>query len=251
MIYMKYFIILILITVSTIGHSQKLLTGIMTYQTSYYTASNQGTSWKSTLYFRGNETLIEEVIAGKPTEKIAGVTSIYPKLPQSVLHYKNTCTIQLISRIPAEVEMVIVDDTLKPINWKVHPDTRKVGQFVCHKATGVVKGRTYTAWFAPSIAVSTGPWKFHGLPGLILEAEDDTGEVKFLFESLTIPAPDNIEIKAPVPIDKQKRMSAAEHKKYTAQKFESLRKMLESKPTDDGVQITIEIGKPRGIELDN
>ena len=248
---MKYFLISALVAMSTIGYAQHALTGAMSYQTTVRMTEGQSQSWKTTLLFRGNESLVEEEQKGKPTQKVAGNSFIYPKLSQSVLHYKNTSTKQLISRVPAEVEMVIVDDTLKPISWKVYADTKKIGQFTCQKATGIVKGRTYTAWFTPSIAVSTGPWKFHGLPGLILEAEDNTGEVTFLFESLTIPAPVDAVIKAPEPIDKQKRLSAAAYKKYVSQKFETLRKMLESQPTADGVEIKVEIGKPYGIELDN
>ncbi len=248
---MKYLKITALLAISTIGHAQHALNGAVSYQTTVYFLEGQSQSWKTTLLFRGYESLIEEEQKGKPTQKVAGNSFIYPKLAQSVLHYKNTSTKQLVSRLPANQEMVIVDDTLKPIRWKVYPDTKKIGQFICQKAVGLVKGRTYTAWFSPSIAVSTGPWKFHGLPGLILEAEDDTGEVKFLFESIKIPAPDNAVIKEPELIEKQKRMSAADYKKYVALKFEMLRKMIESKPTADGVEVKVELGKGRGIELDN
>lgn len=34
-------------------------------------------------------------------------------------------------------------------------------------ATTQFRGLTYTAWFALDIPINEGPWKFHGLPGLI------------------------------------------------------------------------------------
>lgn len=35
---------------------------------------------------------------------------------------------------------------------------------------------TYTSWYAPEIALNKGPWKFNGLPGLILKVEDSKGD---------------------------------------------------------------------------
>ena len=34
------------------------------------------------------------------------------------------------------------------------------------------RGRTYKAWYTMEIEIEEGPWKFHGLPGLIVEIAD-------------------------------------------------------------------------------
>jgi GLPGLI family protein len=64
--------------------------------------------------------------------------------------------------------------------WELLPDTMTILSYPCRKAVCRFKGRTYEAWFAPDIPRSEGPWKLHGLPGLILKAADSRGE--YLFE---------------------------------------------------------------------
>ncbi|WP_297063293.1 GLPGLI family protein, partial [uncultured Duncaniella sp.] len=38
------------------------------------------------------------------------------------------------------------------------------------------RGRNWTAWYTEEIPITDGPWKFGGLPGLILKVEDDKKE---------------------------------------------------------------------------
>lgn len=78
----------------------------------------------------------------------------------------------------------IFNDTIPIIDWAISEDTKMIGEFKCQKAIGVLAGRKYEAWFSLDLAISAGPWKLSGLPGLILEATDSKQQVKFLFASL-------------------------------------------------------------------
>lgn len=73
----------------------------------------------------------------------------------------------------------LIKEALENINWKIEKETQKILGYTCQKATGICKGRTYTAWFTTDIPASFGPWKLHGLPGLILEAYDASQRIKF------------------------------------------------------------------------
>lgn len=56
--------------------------------------------------------------------------------------------------------------------WTLHTETQTVIGYKCQRATCRFRGRDFEAWFAPSIPVKRGPWKFQGLPGLILKVYD-------------------------------------------------------------------------------
>ncbi len=67
---------------------------------------------------------------------------------------------------------MLVSDLYPDLNWVITTETKKIAGFRCAKATTTYRGRTWLAWFTTDIAVSYGPWKLLGLPGLILEAYD-------------------------------------------------------------------------------
>jgi GLPGLI family protein len=73
------------------------------------------------------------------------------------------------------------------LKWKIFKDKKIIGNIQCQKAMTKFRGRSFTAWFAPSIPIHDGPWKLNGCPGLILEAYDDTDEVVFLFSGIKYP----------------------------------------------------------------
>lgn len=59
-----------------------------------------------------------------------------------------------------------------PQQWTLHSETKTILEHRCQKATCHWRGRDFVAWFAPDIPVKRGPWRFNGLPGLILKLYD-------------------------------------------------------------------------------
>jgi GLPGLI family protein len=57
-------------------------------------------------------------------------------------------------------------------NWHIETDTALIQGKKCQLATVEYKGRKYNAWFTNEIPISEGPYKFGGLPGLIVKIED-------------------------------------------------------------------------------
>ncbi|RZL68476.1 MAG: GLPGLI family protein [Pedobacter sp.] len=78
----------------------------------------------------------------------------------------------------------LVEEQAPKINWKITKDTTSFSGVKCQKATTYFKGRNWIAWFAPELPFQSGPWKLNGLPGLIVEANDERNEVKFQFAGI-------------------------------------------------------------------
>src|SRR6218665_1026576 len=76
----------------------------------------------------------------------------------------------------------------RKMKWDISPQTSDFNGSKVQKATVNFGGRIWTAWFAPEIKISDGPYKLSGFPGLILKLEDDKGDYKFNFvKKISIP----------------------------------------------------------------
>ena len=72
------------------------------------------------------------------------------------------------------------DEPFSEIDWVIAEDSAKtILDYQCIMATADYHGRKWTVWFTPEIPIQDGPWKFCGLPGLIMEASELSGQHSF------------------------------------------------------------------------
>ncbi|WCM42524.1 GLPGLI family protein [Flavobacterium sp. CBA20B-1] len=96
-----------------------------------------------------------------------------------------------VDHIANKIEMIkdvqkrnfLVTDELNYM-WNITNETKKIQNYTCYKATTSFRGNTFEAWFTPDIPINAGPWKWYGLPGLILEATDTDKSVVFKIEKM-------------------------------------------------------------------
>ncbi|MDE5685756.1 MAG: GLPGLI family protein [Paramuribaculum sp.] len=72
------------------------------------------------------------------------------------------------------------EETPGQLQWTIGDVSKEILGYECIAAETDYHGRHWTVWFAPEIPIQNGPWKFDGLPGLILEAECDGGLYRFI-----------------------------------------------------------------------
>lgn len=86
--------------------------------------------------------------------------------------YPEGKTISLESIPPHQYE--VTEDTEIPA-WNMVEGHDSVCGYLCQKANGKFRGKTWNVLYAEDIPTAAGPWKLQGLPGLIAYAADDEG----------------------------------------------------------------------------
>ncbi len=115
-----------------------------------------------------NTEAIKNGLATAPIfQGIVPPVEVYRNYPEN----KNTVTYRTFANGPT---FLYTEDKIK-FEWKILPGTKKYLTYTCQKAITTFRGRNYEAWFTSEIPFSEGPFKFTGLPGLILQIQDTKG----------------------------------------------------------------------------
>ena len=85
-------------------------------------------------------------------------------------------------RMPMQTGVLLYQQDVPSFNWTFTEEVDTILGYACAKAIAPFAGREYTAWFSMEIPLPFGPYKFGGLPGLILKVQDN--ESQYIWEAM-------------------------------------------------------------------
>lgn len=168
------------------------------------------------LSFNKEESIFEEE---EKVDAISGATDSWGSNFSRGKQYKNIKENQLVQTQEFYGKRFLVKDELQNIDWKMESESKKIGQYMCFKATASVPTKELTwfsfswgdlssesdsaevqmteveAWYTLQIPLKHGPAEFGGLPGLILEVS--AGDTTILCSQISINPKNSFDIEAP------------------------------------------------------
>lgn len=143
-----------------------------------------------------------------------------------------------------------IKDQLYSPKWTLIKEFKTIGEYKCQKATTTFRGRKYIAWFCVEIPVNFGPWKLNGLPGLILEIEDDLRIIHMIAKSIVINSAENFDFSCKSIPKSGMQLSMKEYIVLKDKEGEEIRKFILSKQNrDTDIQFSDDPVKRSGFEL--
>lgn len=213
----------------------------------FYEAYRGGILLNSTLkvnlsqsIFEVDDKMIEEKTETSSDKNGNPVTTFHkkPKENRIVVKNFNDDSLTILETGYNASNFFYIEEKFPSFDWKIENETKEILSYQCKKATMTFRGRNYTAWFAPKIPISDGPWKFSGLPGLILEVTDDNGKIKIEANKIVLNTENtDTSFKA----DKEyPKVSWKEYIKIIDKDFSNQIKALKSKASEMGGEIELD-----------
>ena len=111
----------------------------------------------------------------------------------SVGDVKGGTDVQIFKNWPRAGRMTMIDnmmdwfevvDAVPDFGWVVTDEWKELLGYRVRRAECSFRGRDYVAWFAPELPLSEGPWKFCGLPGLVMHVYDTDCQYVYLLTGI-------------------------------------------------------------------
>ncbi|EHG22741.1 hypothetical protein HMPREF9332_01239 [Alloprevotella rava F0323] len=110
--------------------------------------------------------------------------NVHALVGETFMAYPKVGELTQVVNLDAAGVFQYVED-IPDFKWKILSKSKVIMGYNCQCATTTFRGRDYEAWFTADIPLSCGPWKFHGLPGLILEVADVKNEFHFTVNGIS------------------------------------------------------------------
>ncbi|WP_339756906.1 GLPGLI family protein [Algoriphagus aquimarinus] len=198
---------------------------------------------------------VESLGGGPATASSGGATIMISAGNQDKLLYKNVAEQNYIEEEDLMGKGFLVKDSLRNYDWELTGESKKIGDYTCQKAiySRIVDSKVFsmgkeemeaskdtvnvTAWFTMQIPVSHGPDDFWGLPGLILELQNNG--MTYIAERIVLNPTDPVKIEIP---KKGEMINREDYQALSEEKMNEMMKRYSGKP-GDGNRMTIKIGK--------
>lgn len=186
-------------------------------------------------------------------DAMSGATDSWGKNFARGEQYKNVKDNQLVQSQEFYGKRFLVKDKLQEIAWKMGGESKKIGQYMCFKATASIPTLELTwydfswsnlrqaqkqendstavvgkepeiamteveAWYTLQIPVRHGPAEYWGLPGLILEVS--AGNTTMLCSKIVMNPKENLKIEAP---NKGKEINKQDYQATITEKMQEMR----------------------------
>lgn len=125
-----------------------------------------------------------------PTEVKINAMKYYTTSDSPILHF--------VSQPKNKQNPIVATDSLPDFSWNLNTDEFKmISRFKCYKATTTFRGSKIVAYYTTEIPIGFGPFKFKGLPGLIMEVYNDDHGLKYHWTAtkLIIPFENEVDLK--------------------------------------------------------
>ncbi len=140
------------------------------------------------------------------------------------------------------------------LHWKIEPEVKQIGKYKTQKATAEYGGRSWIAWFAQELPFQDGPYKFYGLPGLIVHIEDITGShILTLVGNKTLPHSQTSDTTSEMPILMEKEIPVTKaqftklYREYVNDPAKSMRQMMNNRGSNIRTEIRMRTADGREI----
>jgi GLPGLI family protein len=175
--------------------------------TSYVWGSNNVYKEYSILEFNPTASLYKE------TDENVDHYNTYSWRSSEYLIYRNIENNETYDVIKTLNKLYVIEDTIMHQNWKIRNDMKEVAGHICMNAycRDTLRDKDIIAWFALDMPIPYGPDRYGGLPGMILEINENNGAVVITASSI-IMTEEEIKIEKPT---HKRRVKKVTEKEYT------------------------------------
>lgn len=135
--------------------------------------------------------------------------------------YKNLEENRTVDKRELFGKAFLIEDELESLEWKLTGERKQLLNYLVMEATTTIQDTVpVSAWFTPQIPLGHGPQAYSGLPGLILEVNQNDGRMVLTASDIVLEdIPDNMI----VPPTKGKKVSREEFRQIRKEKMEEMR----------------------------